>query len=152
MLQMTNELKAKLLTAKSAEEMTALVKAAGQEITEEDAARLWEEITRKRAQDGKELSPDELEAVSGGARNWASNGCKATVEDDSWCWSSDACYYNEVVYVDFDASQKCPAYPGRHHYDQTETEFITETHMRAKMVCRYCGNSYMTEWDRVIFK
>ena len=151
MQQITNELKAKLLAAKSAEEAAALVKAAGQEISAEETEKLWAEITKRRDQDGKELSPDELEAVSGGTRNWASKGCKATVEEDSWCWSSDACYYNEVVYENFDASEKCPAYPGRHHYDQTETEFITEIHMRAKMVCRYCGNSYMSEWDRVIF-
>ena len=152
MLNMTNELKAKLLVAKSAEEVTELVKADGQEITAEDAVHLWEEITKHREQDGKELSLDELEAVSGGSRNWAEYGCQATVEDGSWCWSNDACWYDDVVYEDFDASQKCPCYPGRHHYDQTETEFGTEIHMRAKMVCRYCGNSYMTEWDRVIFK
>ena len=115
MLQMTNELKAKLLDAKSAGEVTALVKAAGQEITAEDAAHLWEEISRKRGQDGKELSLDELEAVSGGSRNWAEYSCQATVEDDSWCWSNDACWYDDVVYEDFNAAEKCPAYPGRHH-------------------------------------
>ena len=151
MLNITNELKPKLLAAKSAEEVTALLKADGQEITPEDAALLLEEISRKREQDGKELSLDELEAVSGGNRDWASDGCQATVEDDSWCWSNDSCFYNDVVYDHFDASQKCPAYPGRHHYDQTETEFITEIHMRAKMRCRYCGDSYIVEWDRVVF-
>ena len=38
MLHLTNELKAKLLAAKSAEEVTELLKADGQEITAEDAA------------------------------------------------------------------------------------------------------------------
>ena len=37
---MDNELKAKLLAAKSEEEAAALLKADGQEITPEDAARL----------------------------------------------------------------------------------------------------------------
>ena len=92
MLSITNELKTKLLAAKSAEEMTELLKADGQEITAEDAVRIWEEITRKRGQDGKELSLDELESVSGGSRDWAEYGCQATVEDDSWCWSNDSCW------------------------------------------------------------
>lgn len=151
MLNITKELKAKLLAAQSEEELAALVKADGQEITAEEAEKLWKEITGKRAQDGRELSLDELEAVSGGSRDWNMYGCQATVEEESWCWSNDSCFYNDVVYDHFDASQKCPAYPGRHHYDQTETEFITEIHMRAKMRCRYCGDSYIAEWDRVVF-
>ena len=92
MLNITNELKAKLLAAKSAEEVTELLKTDGQEITPEDAARLWEEISRRRNQDGSELSPDELEAVSGGSdRDWLSDGCAATVDPDSLCWSDDYC-------------------------------------------------------------
>ena len=59
MIDITNELKTKLLAAESAEEVTELIKADGQEITAEDAAHLWEEIECKRNSDGKELSPDE---------------------------------------------------------------------------------------------
>ena len=64
MLNITNELKTKLLAARSAEEAAALVKAAGQELTAEDAAKLWEEI--EKVLDGRKLSRDELAAVSGG--------------------------------------------------------------------------------------
>ena len=74
---MDNELKAKLLAAKSAEEVTELLKADGQEITPEDAAHLREEIERKRNADGKELSLDELDAITGG-RDWPTQGCAAT--------------------------------------------------------------------------
>ena len=96
---MTNELKAKLLAAKSAEEVTELIKADGKEITAEDAAHLWEEISRKREQNGKELSLDELDAVSGGAdRDWATDGCAATVEPNSWCGSNDRCFWTDVTY------------------------------------------------------
>ena len=71
MLNITKELKAKLLAAKSEEEVTELLKADGQETPPEVAARLWEEIKKGKAQDGRELSLDELDAVSGGAdRNW----------------------------------------------------------------------------------
>ena len=110
MLNITNELKAKLLAAKSAEEVTELVKADGQEITAEDAAHLWEEITRKREQNGKELSLDELEAVSGGAdRDWLEDGCAATVEPGSSCWSNDACNKWDVVYDHKPSKNTCPA-------------------------------------------
>ena len=128
MLNITNELREKLLAAKSAEEVTELVKADGQEITAEEAEQILQEISQHREE--KELSPDELEAVSGGDhRNWLTQGCAATVEDDSWCWSDDWCkewdvtYYNRVGYcgncarykmdhIGFDAEQRriyeCP--------------------------------------------
>ena len=99
MITLTNELKAKLLAAKCADEAAALVKADGQEITAEDAARLWEEITKHRAQEGKELSVDELDSVSGGYdRDYLTDGCAATVEPGSWCWSDDYCYEFDVTY------------------------------------------------------
>ena len=43
-----------------------------------------EEPAKRRAQDGKELSLDELETVSGGEdRNWLKEGCAATAEAGS---------------------------------------------------------------------
>ena len=78
MINITKELIAKLLAAQDVNEVTALLKAEGQGISPEDAERLWEEILRKREKDGKELSLDELEAVSGG-RDYETEGCAATV-------------------------------------------------------------------------
>ena len=99
MISVTKELKAKLFAAESAEEAAGLVKSDGQEITPEDAARLWAEIEKLRDQNGKALSMDELEAVSGGAdRDWTTDGCAATVEPHSWCDSNDGCIWNEVTY------------------------------------------------------
>ncbi len=110
MLHLTNELKAKLLNAKNAEEAAALLKADGQEITPEDAARLWEEISRMREKDGKELSLDELEAISGGEdRDWLVDGCAATVEaDPGLCWTNDACILVEVYYYNKPYKKTCP--------------------------------------------
>ena len=100
MLDLTNELKAKLNAAKSIEEVTEIIRADGQEAKEEEVARIWGEITRHREEAGKELSLDELETVSGGYdRNWPYDGCAATVEPDSWCGSNDACEIWDVVYV-----------------------------------------------------
>ena len=102
MLNITNELKKKLLAAKSAEEAAELVKTAGQEITAEDAEKLWKEIEARRERDGRELSPDELEAVSGGDadRDWLEDGCAATVEPGSDCYfSNDFCNWVYVTYA-----------------------------------------------------
>ena len=110
MLNITNERKAKLLGAKSAEEVTELIKAGGQEITEDDAECLWAEITQHRKQDGTELSLDELEAVSGGAdRDWAKDGCAATVEPyGSRCGSNDECMIWDVTYSNIQQLFHCP--------------------------------------------
>ena len=84
----------KLLAAQSAEEAAAIAKAAGQEIAPEDIPHLWDEIGRRRERTDKTLSPDELEAVSGGDadRDWLEDGCAASVEPNSWCWTNDMCY------------------------------------------------------------
>ena len=65
MIEMSHELKQKLLDAKSAEDAAKLVKEFGQEISTEGAALLWEEIERAR-QGVQEFSKDELDVVSGG--------------------------------------------------------------------------------------
>ena len=58
------ELKEKLMTANSEEEIKALL---GEEITEEEAAVLFQEIRkRKEAGDLKALDDDNLEDVAGG--------------------------------------------------------------------------------------
>ena len=91
-MNITNELKAKLLAAQSAEEAAELLKANGQEAGPDDVEKLWTEITKHREQEGKELSPDELGAVAGGAirnRDYLKEGCAATVEPHSTCWGTD---------------------------------------------------------------
>ena len=61
--------------------MTELLAADGQKITPKDSIQIWEEIYRKREKDGKELSLDEPESVSGGAdRDYLKDGCAVTVE------------------------------------------------------------------------
>ena len=52
-----------------------------------------------KIQQAHQLSLDELEAVSGGSdRNWLTDGCSATVEIGSWCWSDDTCIRYDVTY------------------------------------------------------
>lgn len=132
MIRISNELKKTLLAVQNAGEAAALMKAAGRELTAEDAAHLWAEIQKGKEQDGRELSPDELEAVSGGAdRNWETDGCAATVEAGSWCGSNDKCFTWEVTYDNM-PSMTCSICNGA-------MEYIGGTGHYETYRCKKCG-------------
>lgn len=61
---MDKELKEKLIKAKNKEEVTDMLKAAGQDVSVAD--KIWNEIKKSREKEEKTLSMDELDAVSGG--------------------------------------------------------------------------------------
>ena len=87
--------KEKLCNAQSLEEVETIL--AGSEGI--DAKRAYEEIQRHRSDSATRLELDELEAVSGGAdRDWLKDGCAATCDAHSWCWSNDACVVWDVTY------------------------------------------------------
>ena len=65
-MSLSDEQKNRLLQARSAEEVAALLREAGVDV--QLAERLWAELTHKLEADSEELSPDELEAVSGWIR------------------------------------------------------------------------------------
>lgn len=138
MITITNELKEKILAAECAEEIAALVKADGQEITAEESDLLWKEMTGRRGQDGKELSLDELEAVSGGAdRNWVTEGCAGTVEYGSWCGSNDKCMVLDVTY-DFQPTEHLCPNCGKNMYKQNTISLGKNKH-EDQYRCKYCG-------------
>ena len=100
---LNNELKAKLKEAKNLEEVKELIK----DHPNFNAENLWKEIEKFQNADSKKLDLDELDAVSGGAdRDWVNDGCAATCEWTSWCWSNDYCELMEVTYDNYWA--KCP--------------------------------------------
>ena len=98
-----NELKNALLEAKSLDEVKDLLK----DQPELDAERVYQEIDHRRSNKAEKLDLDELDAVSGGTRrDWVKDGCAATCEVGSWCWSNDHCAICEVTYDNFWAT--CP--------------------------------------------
>ena len=142
MINMTTELKEKILVAKSVEEIAALLKEAG--IDETQAERLWAEVEHKRKADGENLSLDELEAVSGGARDWAKDGCASTVEPGSWCWSNDQCKAVEEFYDNAPVSYNCPKC-GMYFYKE-----IRESDSSSKpvyYVCKVCNYTEFAYYD-----
>ena len=73
-MEITKELKEKLLCANSEEEVKALL---GEEITEEEAADLFQEIQkRKEANDLKALDDGNLEEVAGGLQGIPGDPCE----------------------------------------------------------------------------
>ena len=127
-------IKAKSLDAASAEELMAIVRAAGAEITPEKAAGLFEKAQRQKT--GIELSIDELEAVSGGSdRDWLSEGCAATVEDNSWCDSNDNCLIWDITY-EHPPVNCCKKCGGIIYRASGEWDFIE------KLRCVNCGDNY----------
>ena len=130
------ELKKKTLAAASAEEIMEIMKAAGEEITAEEAAQLFEKVQAKKT--GKELSLDEMEAVSGGAdRNWVTDGCAATVEYGSRCRSNDRCIYFDVTYDFQPTSTLCPNC-GQNMYLQNTINH-SSTEFEEQYRCKFCG-------------
>ena len=96
------EIRARLQKAANLDEVKAILTEAGTDYTPEEAERILQEIEHHRPSDKRKLDPDEMDAVAGGAdRNWVDDGCAATCEDGSHCWTSDKCYWLDVTYNEF---------------------------------------------------
>ena len=92
------ELKDQLSQANGLEEVKGIL---GKD-SEIDAERAWKEIENHRSGRNERLDLDELDAVSGGAdRDWQKDGCAATCDWQSWCWSNDNCIVFDVTYSNF---------------------------------------------------
>ena len=115
---MEKEIRAKLANAKSLEEAKEILNGHA----DIDPERVWEEIERHRSNWNEKLDLNELDAVAGGARDYAKEGCAATVEVGSWCWSNDHCMHWDVTYVNL--WSVCP--------DLKPHEFVNGK-------CRRCG-------------
>ena len=130
MLNKSDALISKLLAAHSVKEVSALLKAAGED--EGIAQQIWDEICAHRKD--KELSLKELEAISGGAdRDWPNEGCAATVEPGSRCGSNDACWKWDVTYEHAPVNGKCNRCGGALYYLNKDRDGTTYK-------CVACGN------------
>ena len=84
---------------------------------------------------GQEVSDEELDAVSGGKhQDWLTDGCTATVEPGSWCWTDDYCHIWDSTY-DHEPEGKCPKCGGIMYYDH----FINDMYYEVK--CKSCGHT-----------
>lgn len=118
MTQISKEVTAKLVTAKNYEEAMKILADNGLTLTDEELATINKEFDALPSEG--ELSVDELEAISGGWRDWLTEGCYATVEANSTCaYSNDNCL---IVY---------------HHYDHGPYPFqwCNKCHCQMGLLC-----------------
>ena len=130
-MELTKELKEKVLKANSEEEVKALL---GDAVKEEEAAAIWRGIEAHKTASGLEMvDDDELDAVSGGVdRDYLNDGCSDTVNGE-WCWVNDLCSGTYTTYSNYDP---CPK-GGNHDW-----KYTTETIIGKKnpiMKCTKCG-------------
>ena len=142
------ELKKKTLAAASAEEIMEIMKAAGEEITAEEAERFYEKVQDKKTD--RELSLDELEAVAGGEdRDWLRDGCAATVEGGSDCYGTDMCGLWPVTYEHRPTRHKCSVCGGiLYSNGSTGGGFFEEEVYHYK--CASCGAQFKTHGGELI--
>ena len=135
MLKITNELRQKLLAAKSAEEVTELLKADGQEVGPDDVEKLWAEVTKYRQKDDRKLSVDELDAVSGGVF-WLGND--APDGHELGCWSFWYDTWDDFYLAHW--NEYCYGGKGqRHEFGGVETIKYGDE-LRPARVCKLCHN------------
>ena len=145
------ELTKKAMEAASAEEVMEIVRAAGEEITAEEAASFFKAVQERKAD--KELALDELESVSGG-RDWVTEGCAATVEWDSDCWGVDGgCLAIHYTYSrEPTTDDRCPKCGARVYLEGkygVSTGFL-QGYTWKEFICRNCG-PYKVKDDGTIF-
>ena len=134
MAEFTSEQIEALKNAQSLEELTALLKADGQD--ESAAEEAWTELEARRASECQELSLDELESVTGGARDWLTEGCAATVEPGSDCWGTDGgCAIKAVKYDNAPVEYTCP------QCGANPVGIVYFDYNRSKFKCR-CGHEF----------
>ncbi len=135
------ELKDKLMLAESADEIKEIITKAGGEITAEDAEKLLAKIKRSKPASGMDIDDDEMDAVAGGGtfsnehKDWSKDGCAATCEPGSRCWSNDKCIWGEYSYSNFWSA--CPD-GSPHNMVFVEDDFMATTPIK-RYKCSKCG-------------
>lgn len=134
-MEITKELKEKLLYMNSEEEL----KASLGDVEEEEVAAIWREIEAHKADHGlRVLDDDELEAVTGGTdRDFLEDGCSDTVKD-GWCWTNDMCSRTYITYSNY--SEPCS--------DGGDHDWVVEVHydryaagQAEEWTCTKCGKT-----------
>lgn len=132
-MEITKELKEKLLNADSEEEVKSLLGGS----TEEKASEIWQEIEAYHGAMGLEkVDDDELEAVSGGEdRDWLKEGCSSSAKVGELCFRNDSCSLWTIIYSNFDP---CPS--GGIHEWVEEKRFYEDAHQFIQYRCKKCYN------------
>ena len=134
-----DEIKKNLYEADSPKEIQEILSGLGFESSDEEAARLFEEIQLFHSSETEVLSEDELAAISGG-RDYAKDGCAATVEPGSDCWGEDGgCVAIHYSYSHPPIAYRCKKCGTYLYRFKQEPGSIFKYGLRG----RKCGGNYM---------
>ena len=119
----------------------------GYTLAEDQAKKLYELETQSTPE---EVSEDELAAVSGGHdRDYATDGCAATVEYGSDCWNTDGgCWLINIDYDHMPLKDKCP-------WCGFQTVYMSHEGVNVfYYTCRTCECEFISlpwkqTWDRI---
>ena len=137
-MEITQEMRARLIRAKDQEEVRAIL---GPEAAEDEIEQIWREIEAHRPADGLEaVDDDELEVVAGG-QDYGKDGCSSTTKYE-WCWADDHCDVLITTYTNYDP---CPN--GQNH-DWLQITMAYDINRKKYRIfeCRKC-KARKTEYD-----
>lgn len=136
-----------IMAAQSAEEVLQILHENDPEYDLSQAEDIFSRITDLA---DRKLSEDELDAVSGGAehRDYATEGCAATVEPRSDCWGTDGgCIAININYAHRPRSERCPRCGAYTYYLAVQDPYSDCDSMFG---CRSCG-LYAKGFDIYVF-
>ena len=133
--------------AENAEQFCELLKEEGYTLEEEHAKKLFEHAGEN---DQEEVSEDELFAVDGGmTRDYAKEGCAASVRYGSDCWGTDGgCWVINIDYAHMPLKERCPSCGKQTIY--LSHEGVDVYYYK----CRSCRSEFISlpwkeEWEKV---
>ena len=108
----------------------------GYEVTVEELIAAEKELRRQNSPDVVELELEDMDKAAGGSRDWAAQGCAATVEDGSWCWGTDYCFLANVTYTHRLTTIKCPSCGNYMYHDES---YVDHGMPKIRYKCQNCG-------------
>ncbi|MBQ9251295.1 MAG: Nif11-like leader peptide family natural product precursor [Clostridia bacterium] len=115
----------------------------GFEVTEEELVTAKKEFCRQNSAEVVELDEADMDRAAGGSRDWIKQGCAATVEAGSRCWSNDFCIILNVEYSHEPTCEECPKCGNAMCYNG----YTTKGGAKAHYICPNCG----TETTRTMY-
>ena len=128
------ELKAQLAD-KAPAQAVELAAELGYEVTEEELIAAEKELRKQNSPEVVELDLEDMDKAAGGSRDWATQGCAATVEAGSTCWSNDYCILLDVTYSHAPSYNKCPKCGNTMYFERSTSKHGWKSHY----ICPKCG-------------
>ena len=128
------ELKARLADKSPAQAAEAAAEL-GYEVTDEELIAAKAELCKAVSAETVELDLEDMDKAAGGSRDWAAQGCAATVEAGSTCWSNDYCVLLDVTYTHAPSYNKCPNCGNTMYFERSTSKNGWKSHY----ICPKCG-------------